>query len=186
MKAFKRVSGPVSVLSRDDVDTDVIIPKQFLKLVQRTGFSEYLFYDWRHDPDWNLPQNEILLAARNFGCGSSREQAVWALADYGFRVIIASSFGDIFRNNCTKNGLLPIVLNEETIAEIAASGAAEVDLESRSVIWHGGQASFEIASEIRDRLINGIDEIAHTLQQSDAIASFESRRRVPTPLTTAL
>ena len=110
MKAIETITGPVSVLSRDDVDTDQIIPKQFLKRVERTGFGEFLFYDWAKEPDWDLPRNEILVAGRNFGCGSSREHAPWALEDYGFRAIIAPSFADIFRSNCTKIGLLPVEL----------------------------------------------------------------------------
>ena len=110
MKAIETITGPVSVLNRDDVDTDQIIPKQFLKRVERTGFGEFLFYDWAKEPDWDLPRNEILVAGRNFGCGSSREHAPWALEDYGFRAIIAPSFADIFRSNCTKIGLLPVEL----------------------------------------------------------------------------
>ena len=110
MKAIETITGPVSVLNRDDVDTDQIIPKQFLKRVERTGFGEFLFYDWAKEPDWDLPRNQILVTGRNFGCGSSREHAPWALEDYGFRAIIAPSFADIFRSNCTKIGLLPVEL----------------------------------------------------------------------------
>ena len=113
MKAIETITGPVSVLDRDDVDTDQIIPKQFLKRVERTGFGEFLFYDWAKEPDWDLPRNEILVAGRNFGCGSSREHAPWALEDYGFRAIIAPSFADIFRSNCTKIGLLPVELADD-------------------------------------------------------------------------
>jgi 3-isopropylmalate/(R)-2-methylmalate dehydratase small subunit len=110
MEAITLVHGGVSVLDRDDVDTDQIIPKQFLKRVERTGFGEFLFYDWAKEPGWDLPVNPILATGRNFGCGSSREHAPWALEDYGFKAIIAPSFGDIFYSNCTKVGLLPVVL----------------------------------------------------------------------------
>src|ERR687890_253234 len=113
MEPVSVVGGPVSVLLRDDVDTDQIIPKQFLKRVERTGFGEFLFYDWAQEPGWDLPANPILVTGRNFGCGSSREHAPWALEDYGFRAVIASSIADIFFSNCTKNGLLPVVLAED-------------------------------------------------------------------------
>ena len=128
MKAIETITGPVSVLNRDDVDTDQIIPKQFLKRVERTGFGEFLFYDWAKEPDWDLPPNPILVAGRNFGCGSSREHAPWALEDYGFQAVIASSFADIFRSNCTKIGLLPVQLTSEECAAIAQAGQAQVDL----------------------------------------------------------
>ena len=128
MKAIETITGPVSVLNRDDVDTDQIIPKQFLKRVERTGFGEFLFYDWAKEPDWDLPANPILVTGRNFGCGSSREHAPWALEDYGFQAIIASSFADIFRSNCTKIGLLPVQLTSDECAAIAEAGQAQVDL----------------------------------------------------------
>ena len=108
MEAIKTISGPVSVLDRSDVDTDQIMPKQFLKRVERTGFGEFLFYDWAKQPGWDLPHNPILVTGRNFGCGSSREHAPWGLQDYGFKAIVASSFADIFASNCTKIGLLPV------------------------------------------------------------------------------
>src|SRR5436190_1257306 len=113
MEPIRVIDGGVSVLPRDDVDTDQIIPKQFLKRVERTGFGEFLFYDWAKEPGWDLPRNPILVAGRNFGCGSSREHAPWALEDYGFRAVVAPSFGDIFRTNCTKIGLLPIELGRD-------------------------------------------------------------------------
>src|SRR6201990_2998653 len=125
------IDGAVSVLDRDDVDTDQIIPKQFLKRVERTGFGEFLFYDWKNDPDWDLPPNPILAAGRNFGCGSSREHAPWALEDYGFRAIVAPSFGDIFFNNCAKIGLLAVVLDEADVRALAEAGEGEVDLEAQ-------------------------------------------------------
>ena len=124
MRAIETITGRVSVLKRDDVDTDQIIPKQFLKRVERTGFGEFLFFDWAKQPGWDLPQNPILVAGRNFGCGSSREHAPWALEDYGFQAIIAPSFADIFHSNCTKIGLLPVVLSAEECASIADAGEA--------------------------------------------------------------
>ena len=128
MKAIETITGRVSVLNRDDVDTDQIIPKQFLKRIERTGFGEFLFYDWAKEPGWDLPRNPILVAGRNFGCGSSREHAPWALEDYGFQAIIAPSFADIFRSNCTKIGLLPVQLSAEDCASIREAGEAQVDL----------------------------------------------------------
>src|SRR3978361_100372 len=113
MKAIETITGPVSVLARDDVDTDQILPKQFLKRGERRGLGAFRFYDWAKEPDWDLPVNQILVTGRNFGCGSSREHAPWALEDYGFRAVIASSFADIFYSNCTKGGLLPVVLAED-------------------------------------------------------------------------
>jgi 3-isopropylmalate/(R)-2-methylmalate dehydratase small subunit len=189
MKAIETITGPVSVLHRDDVDTDQIIPKQFLKRVQRTGFGEFLFYDWAKEPGWELPRNPILVAGRNFGCGSSREHAPWALEDYGFQAIIASSFADIFRSNCTKIGLLPVKLDSDACAAIANAGEAQVDLAEQEVRWPGGTASFEIDPEIKHRLLNGLDDIALTLAQDDAIAAYEQNRERTGwtgPLTSAL
>jgi 3-isopropylmalate/(R)-2-methylmalate dehydratase small subunit len=180
------IDGPVTVLDRDDVDTDQIIPKQFLKRVERTGFGEFLFFDWAKEPDWDLPRNEILVAGRNFGCGSSREHAPWALEDYGFRAIIAPSFADIFRGNCTKIGLLPVELPAEDVRAIAAAGEAQVDLAEQEVRWPGGSARFDIDPEVKHRLLNGLDDIALTLQQSSAIDSYEHDRERSGPVTTAL
>ena len=179
MRAIETITGPVSVLNRDDVDTDQIIPKQFLKRVERTGFGEFLFFDWAKQPGWDLPSNPILVAGRNFGCGSSREHAPWALEDYGFQAIIAPSFADIFRSNCTKIGLLPVVLSADECASIADAGQAQVDLAAQEVRWPGGTASFEIDPEIKNRLLGGLDDIALTLEQGDAIAAFESERERP-------
>src|SRR6187397_2670863 len=137
------IAGPVSVLDRDDVDTDQIIPKQFLKRIERSGFGEFLFYDWRNDPGWDLPANPILVAGRNFGCGSSREHAPWALEDYGFKAIVAPSFADIFASNCTKIGLLPVVIPDEDVKELMAAGHARVDLEEQEVSFAGRQLPFE-------------------------------------------
>src|ERR671936_1121917 len=152
MEPIKTVSGTVSVLDRSDVDTDQIIPKQFLKRVERTGFGEFLFYDWAKEPGWNLPRNPILATGRNFGCGSSREHAPWALQDYGFRAIIAPSFADIFYSNCTKIGLLPVVLPEDEVRELADAREAQVDLANQEVRWVAGNgvhsASFDIDPDI--------------------------------------
>ena len=132
------IEGGVSVLDRADVDTDQIIPKQFLKRVERTGFGEFLFYDWAKEPGWELPRNPILATGRNFGCGSSREHAPWALEDYGFEAIVAPSFADIFYSNCTKIGLLPVVLAEGDVRAVMAAGRATIDLEAQEVRWDGG------------------------------------------------
>jgi len=183
MRAIETITGAVSVLNRDDVDTDQIIPKQFLKRVERTGFGEFLFYDWAQQPDWKLPRNPILVAGRNFGCGSSREHAPWALEDYGFRAIIAPSFADIFRSNCTKIGLLPVQLSADECASIAEAREAQIDLRTQEVRWRApGQdgsvasARFEIDPETKRRLLNGLDDIGLTLQQGDLISAYERRR----------
>ena len=199
MKAIETITGRVSVLNRDDVDTDQIIPKQFLKRVERTGFGEFLFYDWAQEPGWDLPVNQILVTGRNFGCGSSREHAPWALEDYGFQAIIASSFADIFRSNCTKIGLLPIQLTSEECAAIAEAGEAQVDLAAQEVRWRApspadgqggagwvGSARFEIDPETKHRLLNGLDDIALTLAQDEAITAYERERERPGPVTVAL
>ena len=193
MKPFTRERGLVVVLDQADVDTDQIIPKQFLKRIERTGFGQFLFYDWRYcddgseNPDFELNRPEaagatILAARRNFGCGSSREHAVWALADYGVRAVIAPSFADIFYNNCFKNGLLPVRLAEDAVQRIfdlAAAGRCEltVDLQRRVVSDdQGWEASFEVDDFRRDCLIRGLDDIALTLQQADKIAAYEAAR----------
>ncbi len=186
MKAIETITGPVSVLNRDDVDTDQIMPKQFLKRVERTGFGEFLFYDWAKEPDWDLPKNPILVAGRNFGCGSSREHAPWGLEDYGFHAIIAQSFADIFYSNCTKIGLLPIALSADDCQAIAEAGNAQVDLANQEVRWPGGTAKFEIDASIRYRLLNGLDDIGMTLQEGEAITAYESAHERPGPVTTSL
>jgi 3-isopropylmalate/(R)-2-methylmalate dehydratase small subunit len=180
------VEGPVSVLDRDDVDTDQIIPKQFLKRVERTGFGQFLFYDWRENEDWDLPSNPILATGRNFGCGSSREHAPWALEDFGFKAVVAPSFADIFYANSTKIGLLPIPVPVDAVRAIMAAGRARVDLEAQEVSWDGGSAPFEIDPDTKHRLLNGLDEIGLTLQKDDAIAAYERERERPGPVTTAL
>ena len=187
MEPVRVIEGTVSVLDRNDVDTDQIIPKQFLKRVERTGFGEFLFYDWKQDPGWDLPANPILVAGRNFGCGSSREHAPWALEDYGFKAIVAPSFADIFASNSTKIGLLPVVLDEDACRAVAAAGSAEIDLAAQEVRFGDGQvARFEIDPEIKHRLLNGLDDIALTLQQTDAIEAYEGERERSGPVTTAL
>jgi 3-isopropylmalate/(R)-2-methylmalate dehydratase small subunit len=185
MRAIETITGRVSVLNRDDVDTDQIIPKQFLKRVERTGFGEFLFYDWAKEPGWELPSNPLLVAGRNFGCGSSREHAPWALEDYGFQAIIAPSFADIFRSNCTKIGLLPVELSLADCAAIAEAGEAQVDLARQEVRWPGGSAQFEIDPQIKHRLLNGLDDVALTLAQEDAITAYEQDRERSGPVTTA-
>jgi 3-isopropylmalate/(R)-2-methylmalate dehydratase small subunit len=186
VEPVKTVSGDVSVLDRADVDTDQIIPKQFLKRVERTGFGEFLFYDWKQEDGWNLPSNPILATGPNFGSGSSREHAPWALQDYGFRAIIAPSFADIFFNNCTKIGLLPVVLGEDDVRALMQAGSAEVDLEAREVRFDGRAVPFEIDDDTRHRLLNGLDDIALTLQQADSIDAYERDRERVGPVTTAL
>ncbi len=189
MEPVRLIAGPVSVLDRADVDTDQIVPKQFLKRVERTGFGEFLFFDWAKDPDWDLPPNPILVAGANFGCGSSREHAPWALQDYGFRAVVAPSFADIFFSNCTKIGLLPVVLPEQDVRALMQASGAEVDLEAQEVRFDGRVARFELESETRRRLLEGLDEIALSLRQGDAIDRYEAerdRRTPPVPATSAL
>ncbi len=184
MRAVNVIEGGVSVLDRADVDTDQIIPKQFLKRVERTGFGEFLFYDWAKEPGWRLPRNPILATGRNFGCGSSREHAPWALEDYGFEAVVAPSFADIFYSNCTKIGLLPVVLPEDDVKALMAAGNATIDLALQAVIWTGGEATFEIDPETKRRLREGLDDIGVTLQQTDAIDRYEEQRERSGPVTT--
>jgi 3-isopropylmalate/(R)-2-methylmalate dehydratase small subunit len=186
MRPVETIAGKVSVLDRDDVDTDQIVPKQFLKRIERTGFGQFLFYDWAQEPGWELPRNPILVTGRNFGCGSSREHAPWALEDYGFRAIIAPSFADIFYSNCTKIGLLPVALAPEACKAVAQAGEAQVDLRAQEVRWPGGMARFEIDSGVKQRLLAGLDDIALTLQRLPAIEAYERERERPGPVTTAL
>ena len=186
MEPVKIIAGGVTALRRADVDTDQIIPKQFLKRVERTGFGQYLFYDWAKEPGWDLPVNQILVSGRNFGCGSSREHAPWALEDYGFQVVIASSFADIFRSNCTKIGLLPVELTAAECASIAEARECQVDLAAQEVRWPGGTASFDIDQGVKHRLLNGLDDIALTLQEVGAIEIYERERERTGPVTTSL
>jgi 3-isopropylmalate/(R)-2-methylmalate dehydratase small subunit len=175
------VEGAVTNLPRDDVDTDQIIPARYMKRVERTGFGEYLFHEWRKN-GLELPANPILVAGDNFGCGSSREHAPWALLDYGFTVIIAPRFADIFRSNCTKNGMLPIELPAEQCRQIAARGSARVELEAQTV----DEFHFEIDPAVKHRLLNGLDDVSVTLEQEDEIAAYERERERVGPVTTAL
>ncbi len=208
MKAFTQLNGLVCPLDRANVDTDAIIPKQFLKSIKRSGFGPYLFDEWRYtdqgEPgmdctnrplrnDFVLNQSryrgaEILLARDNFGCGSSREHAPWAIEDYGFRAIIAPSFADIFFSNCYKNGVLPIVLTAASVDKLFAECSAlegyklEIDLQSQTVITPSGESfGFEITPHRKHCLMNGLDEIGLTLQHADAIKAFEARHRLAQP-----
>ena len=187
MEPITVIEGSVSVLDRADVDTDQIIPKQFLKRVERTGFGEFLFYDWAKQPGWNLEVAPILAAGRNFGCGSSREHAPWALEDYGFKAIVAPSFADIFFSNCTKIGLLPVELAEDEVRGVMAAGRARIDLESQTVSYPEASgdatARFEIDQEIKRRLLNGLDDIGVTLGKAAAIEAYERDRERAGPMT---
>ncbi|MEZ6118274.1 MAG: 3-isopropylmalate dehydratase small subunit [Pirellulaceae bacterium] len=194
MQPFTVHTGLVAAMDRANVDTDQIIPKQFLKRIERTGFGQFLFFDWRfHDdgadnPEFELNQPQfqgasVLVAGRNFGSGSSREHAVWALEDYGFRSVLAPSFADIFYNNCFKNGVLPVRLPEETIKQIFAKVAAKpgyqitVDLEKQQVTDADGLCeSFQIEPARRERLLKGMDDIGATLTHEDAITAYEKQR----------
>ena len=183
MEPVKVVKGKVSVLDRADVDTDQIIPKQFLKRVERTGFGEFLFYDWKQEDGWDLPSNPILVTGPNFGCGSSREHAPWALEDYGFKAVVAASFADIFFSNCTKIGLLPVVLPEDEVKALMQAGEAEVDLEALEVRFDGKAVPFEIHPETRRRLLEGLDDIAIALEHEEEIVEYERERERSGPNT---
>jgi 3-isopropylmalate/(R)-2-methylmalate dehydratase small subunit len=186
MEAIKVISGPVTVLDRADVDTDQIMPARYLKRVERTGFGQFLFEEWKQEPGWDLPANPILATGPNFGCGSSREHAPWGLQDYGFKAIVSSSFADIFFSNCTKIGLLPVVLPEEEVRALMQAGEAEVDLERLEVRFAGRAVPFSLDEDRRERLLAGLDDIALTMQQEDAIAAYERDRERNGPVTTAL
>jgi 3-isopropylmalate/(R)-2-methylmalate dehydratase small subunit len=206
MRAFRRVTGRVVPLDRANVDTDAIIPKQFLKSIRRSGFGRYLFDEWRYldhgEPDMdctNRPLNpdfvlnqpcyhgaEILLTRENFGCGSSREHAPWALADYGFRAIIAPSFADIFYNNCFKNSLLPIMLDADQVnmlfSEVCPGYVLDVDLEGQTITTpYGEKIPFSLDASRKFRLLQGLDDIGLTLRQADAIRAYERRRAKEAP-----
>ena len=190
MKAFRSVTSRAAVLDRPDVDTDQIMPKQFLKRVERTDFGEFLFFDWRKDPGFELNRPEaegarILVAGRNFGCGSSREHAPWGLQDFGFEAIVAPSYGDIFRQNCLKIGLLPVELPAEQVAGLAERARAgeelTVDLEAQTA----GGFPFELDPFQRHCLLEGLDEIGLTLGHAESIAAYEAEQAPAVP-TTAL
>ncbi|MFN2614739.1 MAG: 3-isopropylmalate dehydratase small subunit [Actinomycetota bacterium] len=183
MDPVRIIEGPVSVLDRTDVDTDQIIPKQFLKRIERTGYAEFLFFDWMRSGEISLTPAPILVAGRNFGCGSSREHAVWAIQQFGFRAVVAPSFSDIFYANCTKNGLLPLVLSEDAVRALMAAGSARVDLPAQTVGFGGRTEPFEIDADVKRRLVEGLDEIALTLQHEDEITAYERARAWPSPST---
>jgi 3-isopropylmalate/(R)-2-methylmalate dehydratase small subunit len=189
VKAFTSVTAGAAVLDRPDVDTDQIIPKQFLKRIERTGYGEFLFYDWRQEPDFELNRPgcdgaRILVTGPNFGCGSSREHAAWALQDYGFDVVIAPSFGDIFFSNSVQIGLVPVVLPQQQVKELMGSALSgldlTVDLESQTVSDSSGHAfTFEIDPFVRHCLLKGLDSIGLTLQHQADIDTFEARTTQP-------
>jgi 3-isopropylmalate/(R)-2-methylmalate dehydratase small subunit len=206
MKKFREIKSNAAYIDRKNIDTDAIIPKQYLKAVTREGFGENLFDDWRYLEPGNLgddhskrkknpefflynKKNEnakILVAGDNFGCGSSREHAVWALMDYGFDVVISSSFADIFYNNCFKNGLLPIVLNKEDIKKIVTNinknnNVFTVSLENQCIYCNDFKIKFEIDTRRKEVLIEGIDDISETLKLSDKIRDYENNKSVKTP-----
>jgi len=192
VKPFRSVTSTAAVLDRPDIDTDQIVPKQFLKRIERTGFGEFLFYDWRQDPSFELNRPEydgakILLTGPNFGCGSSREHAAWALQDYGFEVVVAPSFGDIFFSNSVQIGLVPVTLEASELTRLIASASAggelTVDLEALRITDPVGRGlDFEMDPFVRHVLLDGLDAIALTLQHEDAVAAFEARS--PSPVTT--
>jgi 3-isopropylmalate/(R)-2-methylmalate dehydratase small subunit len=192
MRAFTTLTGRAVPLDRANVDTDQIIPAEYLRRIERTGFGPFLFDSWRKDPEFvlNRPEHEgatILVTGPNFGCGSSREHAVWALEDHGFRAILAPSFADIFRNNCTKVGLLPVELPEPVTRSLLEAvttdpaTAITVDLEARRVIAPGLDRAFEIDDFTRRRLLEGLDDIGLTLRREDEIAAFEAARPARLP-----
>ena len=194
MEPFQNVKSIVTPLDKVNVDTDQIIPKQFLKLVQKSGFGKFLFFNWRYDENENMKSDfilndpkydgsKILVAGDNFGCGSSREHAVWALDDYGFSVIISSSFADIFFSNCFKNGILPISLKSEIIQKLLQeTNVVEVDLENQIVRTSSEDIPFEINSHKKKILLEGLDDIAQTFQYEDKISIFEEKSTIPSVL----
>ena len=194
MDPFKNVKSIVTPFDKVNVDTDQIVPKQFLKLVQKSGFGKFLFFNWRFDENENPKSDfvlndskydgsKILVAGDNFGCGSSREHAVWALDDYGFSVIISSSFADIFFSNCFKNGILPISLESKIVAKLLQeTSPIEVDLENQIIKTPSEDISFEINSHKKKILLEGLDDIAQTFQFEDKISEFEEKSTVPSVL----
>ena len=186
MEPVTVVAGRMVPLDRADVDTDQIMPKQFLKRVERTGYGEFLFYDWARAGEVAFEPNPILATGRNFGCGSSREHAVWGIQQFGFEAVVAPSFSDIFYGNCTKNGLLPVVLPEPEVRALMRAGGATIDLAAQTVSFAGRSVGFEIDPEVKHRLLNGLDEVGLTLQHLDEIEAFERERAIPAPSTTIL
>jgi 3-isopropylmalate/(R)-2-methylmalate dehydratase small subunit len=194
VRAVRVVSGPVAALDRASVDTDQIIPKQFLKRIERTGFGEFLFFDWMKDPGFPLRRPEfaaapILATGRNFGCGSSREHAAWAIQEFGFQAVVAESFGDIFQTNASKNGLLTVALPAADVRELidAAPAQATIDLEAQTVALPAGRTvSFDVDPGVRERLLNGWDDIALTEQRAGEIDRYEADRERPGPNVLAI
>ncbi|MCA9820725.1 MAG: 3-isopropylmalate dehydratase small subunit [Nitrosarchaeum sp.] len=194
MKPFNKIRTIVTPLDKINIDTDQIIPKQFLKLVQKSGFGKFLFYNWKYDENNNRKSDfvlndtkyegsKILVTGNNFGCGSSREHAVWALQDYGFSVIIAPSFADIFYSNCFKNGVLPIILNEHYVKKLQMQTTAiEIDLENQVIITPDEKIPFEIDVHKKRILLEGLDEIAQTLQFEKEISEYEKKTTTPSVL----
>ena len=194
MQPFKKISSIITPLDKVNVDTDQIIPKQFLKLVQKSGFGKFLFFNWRYDEngdkrsDFVLNNSQysgskILVAGDNFGCGSSREHAVWALLDYGFCVVVSLSFADIFYSNCFKNGVLPIVLEQDMVEKLLhETGLVEIDLENQLVTTPTQKIPFEIDSYRKRTLLEGLDDIAITLQYEKEISAFEDKSKTPSVL----
>ena len=191
MEKFKKISSTITPFDKANVDTDQIVPKQFLKLVQKTGFGKYLFYNWRFDSDGTpkkdfilneskYANSKILVTNENFGCGSSREHAVWALKDYGFSVIIAPSFADIFYSNCFKNGVLPIQMNRSTVERLFSDiSELEVDLENQTIRANDLQEHFDIEPDKKRRLLEGLDDISLTMKSETAIDAFEKNSNTP-------
>jgi 3-isopropylmalate/(R)-2-methylmalate dehydratase small subunit len=194
MQSFQKIKTIITPLDKVNVDTDQIVPKQFLKLVQKSGFGKFLFYNWRYDDQEKLKSDfvlndpkyknsKILVTGDNFGCGSSREHAVWALLDFGFSVVIAHSFADIFYSNCFKNGLLPIVLDEKTLEKLQReTGDVEVDLENQIIKTSSDKISFAIDSYKKKILLEGLDDIAQTLLYETKITEFEKQSKIPSVL----
>jgi len=194
MQSFKKIKTIVTPLDKVNVDTDQIVPKQFLKLVQKSGFGKFLFYNWRYDDqehiksdfilnDPKYKNSKILVAGDNFGCGSSREHAVWALQDYGFSVIISTSFADIFYSNCFKNGILPIILDNDTVEKLQReTNEVEVDLENQIIKTSSDTISFDIDSHKKKILLEGLDDIAQTLLYEKQISEFEKQSKIPSVL----
>jgi len=190
MKSFSKISSKITPFDKANVDTDQIIPKQFLKLITKSGFGKFLFYDWRFDQDGN-PKNDfilndphyrnsqILVTNENFGCGSSREHAVWALKDFGFSVIIAPSFADIFFSNCFKNGVLPITLDISQVERLLqVQDTVELDLNSQKITFGGESINFEINPHRKTRLLEGLDDIDLTLKENINIENFEKNSKI--------
>ena len=191
MEKFKKIISVITPFDKANVDTDQIVPKQFLKLIQKVGFGKYLFYNWRFESDGSpkkdfilnnskYSNSKILVTNENFGCGSSREHAVWALKDYGFSVIIAPSFADIFYSNCFKNGVLAIEVDRNIVKRIFADiSELEIDLENQTITGHNIQEHFDIQSDKKRRLLEGLDDISLTMQSKNAIDVFEKNSKTP-------